>query len=280
MGASDLPAIANLLRATRSDPPGGEHPTLWLFRRVAEGELAGTVRLWPGRTAALLLDGVHLVFLVRPGPDAERAAGELFAWALDAAPEVVTQASSWDGDRLALLDRHGFVADGKSGVRMARPLSDDLAAPEPPPGLELRAVAGGQELAAYLTLFRAAFGDGPSADSRRRLWGNREYRRDLDLVAVAPDGRLVGFCLAFLYGEDNAALSRRDGWIEQMGTHPDYRRQGVGRALLRAGLHALRRHGAADVYLETGDENHAAQALYSAEGFRPDASVLRYRKHR
>ena len=101
-------------------------------------------------------------------------------------------------------------------------------------------------------------GSGPAAEGRRRLRRNREYRPDLDLVAVGPDGRLAGFCLAFVYGEDNAVLGRRDGWVEQMGTHPDHRRRGIGRALLRAGLEGLRQRGAEVAYLETGAENGAA----------------------
>jgi ribosomal protein S18 acetylase RimI-like enzyme len=284
-GEHALAKIAELVRAASAGRPGGEHPSLWLFRRVLEGELpGGTSRVWPDqrgglRAAALVLQGGVLVFAVRAGADGEQAAGEVVAWALEYAAEVRTQASSWDDERRALLERLGFVADGRGAVRMARDPTGGAPPAAPPSGFRLRPVRT-RELAGYLELFRAAFGDGPSAEARRRLRRNREYRRDLDLVAVAPDGRLAGFCLCFVYGEDNAALGRRDGWVEQMGTHPDLRRRGLGRALLRAGLRALRRRGVDAVYLETGQENEPARALYASEGFHEAGAALWYVRRR
>ena len=75
---------------------------------------------------------------------------------------------------------------------------------------------------------------------------------------------------------------------------PEFRRKGIGGALLEAGLAAFRRRRATEVFLEVRESNRSAQALYLARGFRPvrqrasyyrnpkeDALVLRLplRKH-
>jgi ribosomal protein S18 acetylase RimI-like enzyme len=104
-----------------------------------------------------------------------------------------------------------------------------------------------------------------------------EYRPDLDLVAVAPDGTLAGFCLCSIGREENARLGRDEGWVDTLGTHPAYRKLGLGRALLLTGLRRLRASGIAVAVLGTGQGNPAV-ALYESAGFRVAYHVLWYRR--
>lgn len=82
------------------------------------------------------------------------------------------------------------------------------------------------------------------------------YRRDLDLVAVAPDGNLAAFCTIWY---DDVT---RTGCFEPVGTAPAHQRKGLGKALLTEGLHRLKRLGA--VYATVSGYSDAANGLYAA----------------
>jgi len=59
------------------------------------------------------------------------------------------------------------------------------------------------------------------------------------------------------------------GEVLNLAVSPDFRRRGVARALLRAGLTYLRKRRVEEVYLEVRESNRSAQALYLSSGFRP-----------
>ncbi len=61
--------------------------------------------------------------------------------------------------------------------------------------------------------------------------------------------------------------------VLSLGVEPSSQGQGVGRALLRAGLDYLRRNGVAKVKLEVLADNHPARRLYESEGFRDSGMV-------
>lgn len=62
-------------------------------------------------------------------------------------------------------------------------------------------------------------------------------------------------------------LMGAEAHIMTIATHPDYRRQGLGRRLLEAMIDHARNAGAIEITLEVRAGNHAAQAMYSAMGF-------------
>jgi mycothiol synthase len=82
------------------------------------------------------------------------------------------------------------------------------------------------------------------------------YRRDLDLVAVAPDGAIAAFCTVWF---DDVT---RSGYFEPLATVPAHRQRGLARALMTEALRRLRRLGA--VTAEIGGYNEAANALYGS----------------
>jgi mycothiol synthase len=96
------------------------------------------------------------------------------------------------------------------------------------------------------------------------------------LAAVAPDGTFAAFCNAAVHREDHMLLGRSEGWINQMGTHPAFRRQGLGRAIMVAALHRLKGHGVTSVLLETASANSAAQRPYASLGFETVYEMLLY----
>ena len=90
------------------------------------------------------------------------------------------------------------------------------------------------------------------------------YRTDLDWVAEAPDGAFVANCLIWL-DPDGVGL------IEPVGTSPEYRRQGLSRAVCLAALQALKAAGGtrAIVYPRGDDAYPIPRKLYQSMGFQP-----------
>jgi ribosomal protein S18 acetylase RimI-like enzyme len=86
---------------------------------------------------------------------------------------------------------------------------------------------------------------------------------NLMLVAVDPDGRVVGF----------TAVHPEDGEMYLLFVHPDVAGQGVGRLLLDAAHDELRRAGCTEAFLYTHEQNERALAVYRAAGYVPDGTV-------
>lgn len=65
------------------------------------------------------------------------------------------------------------------------------------------------------------------------------------------------------------------GYVQRLAADPDWRRQGVGSALLLDGLRWLQRWGAAEAMVNTQTDNDGALALYERHGFRRQPVGLR-----
>jgi ribosomal protein S18 acetylase RimI-like enzyme len=152
---------------------------------------------------------------------------------------------------------------------MARSLDEPIPEPQFPEGFVLRPLAGEGEVAAYVALHRAAFGtENMTVERRLAIVRNQGYIPELDLVAAAPDGTLAAFCVCSVEAEENATRELPRGAIDIIGSRPDWRGKGLGRAMLLAGLRALRAHGMGVATLGTGSDNIAGQRLYESAGFR------------
>jgi GNAT superfamily N-acetyltransferase len=81
------------------------------------------------------------------------------------------------------------------------------------------------------------------------------YRRDLDLVAIAPEGGIVGFVTVWY--DDYT----RTGYFEPVGVTPSHQRQGIAKALILEGMKKLRELGA--ILAVIGGINEAANKTYS-----------------
>ena len=144
-----------------------------------------------------------------------------------------------------------------------------------PEGFVIRALAGKDEVQAYVDLHQTTFDSrNMRVEWRARTLQQPAYRPDLDLVVVAPEGRLAAFCVCWLHQGANGI----SGQIEPMGVHPDFQKLGLGRALLSEGLRRLYANGAQQIFVETDNYRDAAFALYESVGFRVARDVLVYRK--
>jgi ribosomal protein S18 acetylase RimI-like enzyme len=68
------------------------------------------------------------------------------------------------------------------------------------------------------------------------------------------------------------------GQIEPLGVHADFRKMGLGRAILSEGLRRLQSRGASQIGVQTDHYRNAAFKLYESRGFRVIQDILMYRK--
>jgi GNAT superfamily N-acetyltransferase len=98
----------------------------------------------------------------------------------------------------------------------------------------------------------------------RALIANPEFE-GLQLIARdADDGTPLGF--ATIYWLWSTSRAARIGLMNDLFTAPEARRRGVGEALIRACLEAVRERGAVILQWQTALDNRSAQALYDAVG--------------
>ena len=90
------------------------------------------------------------------------------------------------------------------------------------------------------------------------------YRGDLHILVEAPDGTMAASAIMWL---DEANKSAE---FEPVGTHPDYRRRGLARAMMLHGMQLARAAGATHMTVVClGAPGHpAARGLYYGLGFR------------
>lgn len=173
---------------------------------------------------------------------------------------------------ITLLSEQGYTASGTWDY-MERSLQDLPVSLPLPYGFTVRSVAGDEEAPLRAAVLAAAF-DAPSQPQRyQRFMHALGYVRDLDIVAVAPDGHFAAFAMSWVDRDSKV------GQFEPVGTAPDERHQGLGRAVLVEGLRRMHQQGAerAIVVVEAAEE--AAVRLYQSVRFRKQWSLTWYTKH-
>jgi ribosomal protein S18 acetylase RimI-like enzyme len=100
-----------------------------------------------------------------------------------------------------------------------------------------------------------------AADHRSELWlVARDNKQD----------KAVAVCLNGIDPDYNARLGREEGWFHTLAMRRPYRGQGLGRALLLAGMHILQQEGMDWAKLGVDSENPTgALRLYESVGFQP-----------
>jgi ribosomal protein S18 acetylase RimI-like enzyme len=283
-GGEDLAAALDLLLACRAADTVDDWPPLLELRLMLTGASLDRqdTRLWvqaDGSLVAfgLLLDQVYLVAFVHPQAAQRDLHEQALLWAMkrvqtlaqaSGEPAILSVAVREDEmERRALVNSYGFEIKDWQTLRMACPL--DAALPEPalPAGYTIRPLVGEREADRYLAVHHEAFPDSSlTLEERMALMRDSAYLPALDLVAVGPDGALVAFCTCSFSVEEHERLGRRDGWVDLVGTRPELRGKGLGRAVLLAGLRQLQALGAVRALLGTQSTN-SAQRLYASVGF-------------
>jgi mycothiol synthase len=168
-----------------------------------------------------------------------------------------------DSHHISVLKKHGFTPEQVRSLRYSRPLNERIIEYPLPSGFSIRCVKGKDEIEQLVALHRAAFGtNNMSMEYRLAMMNTPQYIREMDLVAVTPNDEPIAFCVCGFDDPD-----KKIGYTDPIGTHPSYQRIGLGKALISAGLIALKNAGTNTVRLGTSSDNIAMQKLASELGF-------------
>ena len=96
------------------------------------------------------------------------------------------------------------------------------------------------------------------------------YQPDLDLVIVNPEGESVAYCTGWV-----EEINPKSGYIEPMGVHSDYRRNGFGSVLAKETFKRLGQKGIESVWIASNAEPNVANFLY--DSLRPAQVKRSYR---
>jgi ribosomal protein S18 acetylase RimI-like enzyme len=121
--------------------------------------------------------------------------------------------------------------------------------------------ATARDLPTILEIERACF--------RRDAWPESLFRAYLEACPGL-------FVIAGRAGYAVACIRRNQGEIESIAVHPRFMRRGIGAALMRFILAALKRRGVAVAALMVATGNRAAIAFYRSFGFRRTRTIPDY----
>jgi mycothiol synthase len=278
------------LKEDYADPDFDMHQDLRLWRNP-EGSLLAVGNVWRPQPDSKVQG--YLGLRVHPDHRYQGIEEQIMAWGearLLAAAQglnlpIQLDVSYYDTqtELVCLAQSQGF-SPTRYFFRMIRSLNQPIPEPVLPEGFTVRAVDAEQDAEAWVEMFNQSFID---------HWNHQDftvrefhyycslsfYRANLNLVAVAPDGTFAAFCESAIYPEDNRRSGRSEGWIGVLGTRRGFRRQGLGRAMLLAGLQVLQNAGMEMAILGVDADNPSgALGLYQSVGFQQQRRTIVLRK--
>jgi mycothiol synthase len=166
---------------------------------------------------------------------------------------------------------------------MVRPALDDISVPDLPAGLEVRPVAGREQVRALFDADVEAFADHwggfDASDASFESWLT-DPDFDASLFLVAYDGdQIAGAVVNTINRHENEALGRARGLLESVFTRRPWRGRGLAAALVARSLLLLRERGMTSAWLGVDADNPTgALGVYERAGFVVDVRSSEYRK--
>jgi len=212
---------------------------------------------------------------------------------LGEATQQTVYANAWTQlkheDRQALYRKMGFEL-ARYFYDMERPLYEEdspVEVPEPvyPAGISVQNMEEHPDLEAVLLTINEAFRDhwghtDLTVEQLQHWFSDPDTRPDLWYIAWDTEqGEPAGLCLDGISPEHNARVGRLEGWVDVLCVRRPYRKQGLGRALLLAGIKAVQDEGMNWAMLGVDTENlTGALRLYEGVGFRAAKQSAVFRK--
>jgi len=180
----------------------------------------------------------------------------------------------WDCDntRQKLLSQLGFEEYRVWGYYTERSLSLPIPEPQLPQDFTIRACTIA-DYARYVAAYNSAFDADWSPETYRdAVMTKPGFDPQRYIAVVAPDGQFAAFTIIW-FDEVNKV-----GLFEPVGTHKDFHRMGLGRAMMLHCLHEMKRRGMETAKVGHDATNLAADGLYQSIGFTREYTTLGYKK--
>lgn len=188
-------------------------------------------------------------------------------------------------ERLRAMKRAGMNPVRTFWV-MVRPELADLPLPSFPPGFVVRGYSMGEDDEQALDAHNDSFSEHFGHANNTMDWWNYYvhsigYRPDLTVVAVERgSNRIAGFCHVAVVEGECQRLGRMRGWVDILGVRKQYRRKGLGEALMLQAMHNMRAAGMEEVALGCDSENTTgATRLYFRLGYQVHMTFVAYAKY-
>lgn len=279
----DLPALLALVSRARasSDPHAFLHPggLQWLLRRLGREGIA--VHRWMDgeKLAGLSVVDTGYVMIQAAITSLEQhlmLLGQVEAH-LRQLGEAAIEVSVWDEDRelLSALKERGYEPSGTHGQELVRAPVDVARRPILPDGYSMRWLEATLD-DAYIGLHRAAWSTwAPSTYDREMhaaVTTMPDFDRELVPIITAADGTLAAYCIPWFDPRTQTVE------IEPLGTHPEFRRLGLARAIVHEVVFRSAERGARSVMVWSVNTNPVAQHLYESAGFVGQRTLREYRR--
>ena len=186
----------------------------------------------------------------------------LYGTAEDGRRYLKAWVNDFDTELQALVISRGYAKDDSparpiSRLRIQQPFQPDTSLPD---GFRLSSLAEENDLDKLNRVLFRGFDHGeepPPTDyaAREKQQTMPDYRKNLNIIAVAPDGQYVAYAGTWFVTKNEYA------YIEPVCTDPAYRRRGLGRAAVLEGVRRCAALGARIAYVAS------VQPFYQTMGF-------------
>ncbi|MEM8531550.1 MAG: GNAT family N-acetyltransferase [Chloroflexota bacterium] len=174
--------------------------------------------------------------------------------------KISTAVFTYGQTKIEQLMAAGFYEDGHEENVRTYALEQYNFSYNLEPGFRLMRFSDYGHYESRVKLVHNAFDNPTFSEARlRSLQSSPGYQADLDLVIVNPQGESVAYCMGWVE-EHNP----KSGYIEPMGVHTDYRRNGFGKALAKECFKRLYSIGVESAWIASNAEPNISNFLYES----------------
>jgi len=181
-----------------------------------------------------------------------------------------------DLSRINWLKMRGFHPKPQGMLIMQRSLIGEIQTASLPEGYIIRQAAGKQDARSRALAAHAAFESDQTVEEYQsritRFMDSTVYDPQNDILVESPSNEISSFCLLW------SDRTTRVGLFEPVGTHPRYRRLGLAKAVMTAGMQRLKDLGMTHANVCFESENLPAIQFYERLGFKRMNRLLTFEK--